>query len=128
MTPRTRQKLQSSASRFKAAADFSIAVSVVARHHGLDPQVLRRPIAQVHRVGLAARKLAGHEAIAQIARARHEALYLAATVFGAGPRALADAAAVRHSTLIAAVRQTEERRDDPVYDRHLDELELECLA
>lgn len=128
MTPRTRQKLTASATRFKAAADFSLACAVVGRAHGLDPSALRRPIADVHRIGLAARGIAGHDGVLQVARARCEALYLAVTVFGAKVRPLADAAGVRHPAVIGTVRDIEERRDDPIYDRHLDELELECLA
>lgn len=128
MTPRVRQKLISSTSRLKAAAEFRLALEVVARARGLDPRGLCQPIAGVHRIGLAARGLAGHDALAEAARARHEAMYLAVTVCGAGVRAVAEAACVVPSTAAAAIRGCEERRDDPLYDRRLDELELECLA
>lgn len=128
MTPRTRQKLTASATRFKAAADFNLACDVVARAHGIEAKAIKRPIADVHRVGLAARGIAGHDGVRQVARARHEAIYLAVTVFGAGVRAVADAARMRKSAVHDAVRGLEELREDPVYDRHLDELELECLA
>jgi chromosomal replication initiation ATPase DnaA len=82
----------------------------------------------VHRVGLAARGIAGHDIVRQVVRARHEAIYLAVTVFEAKVRPLADAAGVRHPVIVNTVRSIEDRREDPVYDRHLDELELECMA
>jgi hypothetical protein len=128
MTPRTRQKLTASATRFKAAADFQVACDVVARAHGLEATAVKRPIADVHRVGLAARGVAGHDGVRQVVRARHEAIYLAVTVFGAGVRAVANAGRVSHEAVRLAVRGIEDQREDPVYDRHLDELELECLA
>jgi chromosomal replication initiation ATPase DnaA len=128
MTPRTRQKLSASATRFKAAADFRLACAVVGRAHGLDPNAIRQPIADVHRIGLAARGIAGHDRVRQVVRARHEAIYLAVTVCGARLRAVADAAGIRAPTVHAIVRGVEDGREDPTYDRHLDELELECLA
>lgn len=56
--------------------------------------------------------------------ARDAALYLAHTGHGAGIRSLAGAAGAHPSTVSRAVQRIESRRDDPLFDRIVSELEV----
>ena len=54
---------------------------------------------------------------------RDAALYLAHTAFGAGIRKLAEASGAHPSTVTRAVQRVESRRDDPLFDRIVTEIE-----
>ncbi len=54
---------------------------------------------------------------------RDAALYLAHTAFGAGIRKLAEASGSHPSTVTRAVQRVESRRDDPLFDRIVTEIE-----
>jgi hypothetical protein len=54
---------------------------------------------------------------------RDAALYLAHTAYGAGIRKLAEASGAHPSTVTRAVQRVESRRDDPLFDRIVAEIE-----
>ncbi len=54
---------------------------------------------------------------------RDAALYLAHTAYGAGIRKLAEASGAHPSTVTRAVQRIESRRDDPLFDRIVAEIE-----
>lgn len=54
---------------------------------------------------------------------RDAALYLAHTAYGAGIRKLAEASGAHPSTVTRAVQRIESRRDDPLFDRIVGEIE-----
>lgn len=55
---------------------------------------------------------------------RDAALYLAHTAYGAGIRKLAEASGAHPSTVTRAVQRVENRRDDPLFDRIVSEIEV----
>lgn len=59
---------------------------------------------------------------------RQEAIYLAVTAFGRPLRSVARVAGISAPGALKAVRAVEDRREDPRFDRALDELELELMG
>lgn len=61
------------------------------------------------------------------AECRRIACYLASMTANASPDHLAEAAGLHRVTVHKHIAWVEDRRDDPVFDRRLDELEMELV-
>jgi hypothetical protein len=123
------RQLSSSADRFASFAAYLAATEVVAIRHGVAAERVRRGLTQAEtaRVALSARGL-GSDEEARIATARHEAIYLAVTVFGRSHKSIARAAGISPPAVRKALTAIEDRRDEPRFDRELDELELQLMG
>lgn len=89
------------------AFDYETAARVVARQQGLSPSAVMSPSGW------------------QARRARRLAAYLAAVARGRSMWALAQVTGLDRKTLREAFAQIEDRRDDPHFDAHVSQLEME---
>lgn len=72
-----------------------------------------------------ARIQAPYQRKTHVARARREAVYLTHVACGMSLAQVGEAAGVSRWAILKSVRQVEDHRDDPVYDRFLDLLTTE---
>ncbi len=145
-------RLCASADKLQSYAAFLAASEVVALRRGVSASDIRRGLTPEETHRIVAVSSATHqrdartgrvvavlqnipaadadeiERLRAIAAARHEALYLASTVFGRGPRSLARAVGLSHTAVAKAVAAVEDRRSDPKVDRMLDEAELQLMG
>lgn len=122
-------RLAARADRLASRAAFLAAAALVAHRHNIPLESVTRPPAPAEQaaVALAARGLADPSA-ARIAAARHEAIYLTVTTLNRGGRSVARAAGVDPKTVRKALKQVEDKRDDPKFDRALDDAHLQLMG
>lgn len=72
-------------------------------------------------------KKVGRGGPARVSQARGVALYLATTLGDLGSRALGQAANMHRASVTRAVAMVEDQRDDPAFDRLMEELERRLL-
>lgn len=107
--------------RLAAHCGVEAAICVVAQAAGVEPAQLRAPVdPNAVKYG---------DPHAQILNgARHVAIYLAVCRFGLSLRAAGASIGMSGEGVRKAIAAVEERREDPRYDRRLDELELELMG
>lgn len=117
------------AERLASRAAFVAAAAQVAARHGLPLQRVMTPPtpAEQAAVALASRGLADPDA-ARVAAARREAIYLAVTVYGRGTKSIARVSGLTPPAIRKALAAIEDKRDDPIFDRALDQAEVALMG
>jgi hypothetical protein len=123
------RRLASNADHLASAAAFSASCAAVALRRGVPFQRVLAGLSPSERIVVAhaARGLVESDA-AEVAACRHEAIYLAVTVFGRPHRSLARVAGVSHAAINKAVRTVEEGREDEDYDSDLASIEQQLMG
>jgi hypothetical protein len=122
-------RLAARADRLASRAAFLAAATFVADRHDLPLKSLTTPPtpAEQAAVALASRGLADPTA-ARVAAARHEAIYLTVTTLNRTGRSVSRAAGLHHEAVRKALKQIEDKRDDPKFDRALDDAHLALMG
>ncbi len=112
-----------------STAAFASACALVADRRALPAARIAAGLSPAEQVAVAhARRGLRDGDIAAVAAARHEAIYLAVTVFGRPYRSVARVAGLSHAAVNKAVGKVEDLRDDPRYERELDDMELALMG
>lgn len=114
-------RLAARADRLASRASFLAAAAVAAKRHGVSVSNVVTPPSPQEQANVALAALGrADKTSAQIATARHEALYLAVTACGRSQKSVARATGLSPKAIRKALAAVEDRRDDPKFDRELD--------
>jgi len=123
------RRLARNADRFATACAMQAAAAVVARVSNVPQDELLQP-------GADTQSMPGRDAVGhflprdpdQKVLARREVLYLTVTHFERPQRSISRVFGISQPAVNKGIGVIEARRDDPFYDRKLDELELELMG
>jgi hypothetical protein len=131
MTHAVFHRLAARADRLASHAAYSVAATIAADRHGLSRERVQAPPTPAEQASIAhaARGLANVDPqVTRVTAARHEAIYIAVVILGRGHRSVARVAGVSHTAVNKAVAAVEDRRDDPRFDRSLDQIQLQLMG
>lgn len=115
------RRLSRTAEVFVTRCSFEASLTIAAQAHDLDVADLRAaPDPNAVRYD--------HGDARRISQARREALYMTVVHFGRSRRSVKRATGLSHQAVMKSLAAVEERREDPRFDRMLDEIELELMG
>ncbi|WP_414462933.1 hypothetical protein [Hyphomicrobium sp. DY-1] len=110
------RRLAKNADRFLTACAFQAALGVATHEAGIAPEDVKKP-----RRGNQNRREAATAAL-------QEAIYLTVVHYERPQRSVSRAIGLTQPAIHKGIRAIESRRDDPAYDRKLDELQLTLMG